>query len=73
MMTKNPILDELRDTREKLLAESGGTLDGLVSRLQAEERESDRPIREPRHNNRRSEGVMAGDGFESLAVSQTPA
>ena len=42
-MTKNPILDELRAVREKLLADAGGTLDGLVDRLQAEERESDRP------------------------------
>ena len=42
-MTKNPILDELHATREQLLAESGGTLDGLVDRLQAEERDSDRP------------------------------
>jgi len=42
-MTKDPILDELRATRERLLAESGGTLDGLVDRLQAEERRSGRP------------------------------
>lgn len=72
-MTKNPILDELRDTREKLLAESGGILDGLVNRLQAEERASDRPIRETRQNNHRPEAVMVGDGIESLAVIQTPA
>ena len=42
-MTKNPILDELRTVREKLLADAGGTLDALVDRLQAEERQSDRP------------------------------
>ena len=41
-MTKNPILDELRETRERLLAEAGGTLDGLVAQLQRDERESDR-------------------------------
>ena len=43
MTTKNPILDELHDTRERLLAESGGTLSGLVARLQAEQAASDRP------------------------------
>ena len=42
-MTKNPILDELHAVREQLLADAGGTLDALVDRLQAEERESDRP------------------------------
>lgn len=42
-MPKNPILEELRSVRERLLAEAGGTLDGLVDRLQAEERQSDRP------------------------------
>ena len=42
-MTKNPILDELHEVRERLLAESDGTLDGLVDRLQAEEQQSDRP------------------------------
>lgn len=46
-MTKNPILDELRSTRERLLAESGGTLDGLVSRLQDEQRASGRRIISP--------------------------
>ncbi len=43
MTTKNPILDELHATRERLLAESGGTLSGLVARLQAEQAASDRP------------------------------
>lgn len=72
-MTKNPILEELRDTREKFLAESGGTLDGLVNRRQAEEWESGRPIRETRQHKHRPEAVMVGDGIESLAVIQTPA
>lgn len=39
-MTNNPILDELHAVREKLLAESGGTLAGLVNRLQREQKES---------------------------------
>jgi len=43
-MTPNPILDEIRETREALLAESGGTLEGLVQRLQHAERESGRVI-----------------------------
>ena len=39
-MTKNPILDELHKTRERLLAEAGGTLEGLVAKLQQDERAS---------------------------------
>ena len=46
-MTKNPILDELRETRERLLAEAGGTLDGLVAQLQRDERQSDREFVRP--------------------------
>ena len=41
-MTNNPILDELRLTRERLLAEAGGTLHGLVAQLQRDESQSDR-------------------------------
>lgn len=37
-MPKNPILDELRETREELLAEAGGTLAALVAKLQEDER-----------------------------------
>ena len=44
MNLHNPILDELHMIREQLLAESGGTLDGLIDRLQAEQRSSDRPV-----------------------------
>jgi hypothetical protein len=47
-MTKNPILDELRDTRERLLAEAGGTLEGLVARLQIDERQSSREFVPPK-------------------------
>lgn len=39
----NPILNELHAVREQLLADSGGTLDALVDRLQSEEKQSDRP------------------------------
>lgn len=44
-MTDQPILDELHLIRERLLAESGGTLAGLVARLRKEQQESGRIIR----------------------------
>ena len=47
-MTKNPILDELRETRERLLAEAGGTLEGLVAQLQIDERQSSRDFVPPK-------------------------
>ena len=44
-MTKSqPILDELHSIREQLLAESGGTLAGLVALLQKEQKVSGRII-----------------------------
>ena len=51
---KTPILDEIRKTREQLLEESGGTLDGLVRRLQAEERSSSGRILAPTTNDSKS-------------------
>lgn len=44
MKKKQPILDELHVVREQLLAESGGTLSGLVARLQAEQESSGRTV-----------------------------
>jgi hypothetical protein len=44
MTKKQPILDELHAVRERLLAESGGTLSGLVARLRAEQESSGRTI-----------------------------
>ena len=44
MTKRQPILDELHAVREKLLADSGGTLAGLVARLQAEQAKSGRII-----------------------------
>jgi hypothetical protein len=38
----NPILDEIRETREALLAEAGGTLSDLVARIQQDEKTSER-------------------------------
>jgi hypothetical protein len=43
-MPINPILEELRRTRERLLANAGGTMAGLVAKLQQEERSSDRKV-----------------------------
>jgi hypothetical protein len=43
MATTNPILGELHATRERILAESGGTVSDLVERLLAEQDASDRP------------------------------
>jgi hypothetical protein len=48
MTKKQPILDELHAVREQLLAESGGTLDGLVARLVSEQKSSGRTIRKTR-------------------------
>ena len=45
---KDPILEDLHATRERMLAESGGTLEGLVLRLQKEQSESGRLLWEPR-------------------------
>lgn len=42
---KSPILDELHAIREQQLAEAGGTLEGLVAQLQADQRASGRTIR----------------------------
>ena len=45
---KDPILEDLHATRERMLAESGGTLEGLVLRLQKGQLESRRQLWEPR-------------------------
>ena len=74
-MTKNPILDELRETRERLLAEAGGTLDALVAQLQRDERRSDREFVRPKSrtvlwplkSSRRT--ANAADFFESFSLS----
>ncbi len=51
-MAQDPILEELRAVRERLLANAGGTLDALVDRLQAEEQQSDHPRFTPRRTSR---------------------
>jgi hypothetical protein len=44
----DPILDELHQTRRRLLAKAGGTLEGLAASLQARQHESGRQILETR-------------------------
>lgn len=43
-MAPNPVLEELRRARENLLAEAGGTLAGLVAKLQQDEKKSGRIV-----------------------------
>ena len=72
MMIKNPILDELRKTREKLLTDAGGTLAGLVAQLQRDERRSGRKFvtptaesnqtSDPEHSKRGDQSAAAGAG-----------
>lgn len=46
---KDPLIDEVHETREKLLAECGGDLDRLMDRLQSREQEGySRIVRDPR-------------------------
>ena len=69
MTPTHPILDELHAVREKLLAESGGTLSGLVARLQVEQKCSGRPIQATRRTIRSTGAAESG----ILAVEiQTP-
>lgn len=65
MTKKQPILDELHAVREQLLAESGGTLAGLVARLQAEQAKSSRTILEAR---RASASACTGAEIRSSKV-----
>lgn len=64
----DPILDDLHATRERLLAESGGTLAGLVSRLQKEQTESGRKIWVPR----RTKDCTEADGRPQSDGSSVP-
>ena len=58
-MTDKPILDDLHEIRERLLAESGGTLAGLVARLQKEQQTSGRIVRKNTTNQDRDRGPVA--------------
>jgi len=61
MTKKQPILDELHAVREQLLAESGGTLSGLVARLQAEQEASDRTVLKTRRTKRCTGAAKSGE------------
>jgi hypothetical protein len=63
-MTNNPILDELHATRERLLAESGGTVSGLLDRLRADQAASKRPKYKPSDSNamHRSDEAASSEG-----------
>lgn len=63
MASTQRILDELHEIREQLLADSGGTLEGLVARLQKEQQVSGRIIRQTRRT-KRSTGVAVGADFD---------
>ena len=60
-MTKNPILDELHAVREKMLADAGGTLEGLVAKVQADQKASGRTIRKSRRTIRCTEAAKSSD------------
>ena len=68
-MTKNPILDELHAVRERLLADAGGTLEGLVAQIQVDQQNSGRTIRKSR---RTKDCTEVADGAVSDGTS-TPA
>jgi len=72
-MIQNPILEELRKTRERLLDSAGGTLAGLVAQLQEEERKSGRPVLDPRELRRKRQSVTSDAIAQSAsATSATP-
>ena len=64
----DPILEDLHATRERLLAESGGTLAGLVSRLLKEQSESNREIWVPRRTKdcTEADGRPHSDGSSTM-------
>ncbi|MBS0261240.1 MAG: hypothetical protein JSS02_04730 [Planctomycetes bacterium] len=70
MAKKQPILDELHAIRERMLAESGGTLAGLVARLQAEQAVSNRPIRKARQPLRGPDAPQSGSATVDAPPSQ---
>jgi hypothetical protein len=68
-MTRNPILDELHRTRERLLAEAGGTLEGLVAKLQREEQSSGREFYDPKsHAQDQNEAAHSNQSLEEVAA-----
>lgn len=70
-MTKNSILDELHAVREQLLADAGGTLSGLVAKIQADQKASGRTIRKSRRTIRCNRAAKSG-GLEMENLSSPP-
>jgi predicted component of type VI protein secretion system len=71
MTTNNSILDELHAVREQMLADAGGTLAGLVAKLQADQAKSGRVVLKTADNHRmhRSGGLHVN----SSGTSNDPA
>jgi hypothetical protein len=61
MTTNQPILDELHAVREQLLADAGGTLAGLVARIQEDQKASTREIRKSQRILQCTESAKPGD------------
>lgn len=57
----DPILDELHKTRRRLLADAGGTLEGLAASLQERQRNSGRQILETRRTIRCTGAAKSGE------------
>ncbi len=52
MPMTDPILDELHAVREQMLEDAGGTLAGLVTKIQADQAKSGRVVLKAADNNR---------------------
>lgn len=67
---KNSILDELHAVREQMLVDAGGTLSGLVAKIQADQAKSDRVILKTVDDPalQRSRGIKLPDSSESIAA-----
>ena len=59
-MTTNQILDDLHDTRQRLLAEAGGTIAGLGAALRKRQQESGRRILKTRRTIRFNGAAKSG-------------
>lgn len=68
-MAKNPILDELRETRERLLAEAGGTLEALVAQLQRDEHQSGREFVRPKGRTEERKAAAGSSQLDNQTIS----
>jgi len=71
MTNQQTILDELHAVREQLLSDAGGTLAGLVARVQADQKLSGRTIRKARRTNRCTGAAKSSD-LEVESLSSPP-